>query len=47
MYHVGEIVLLEWHGWLKAFRVVGVHQVDEEHVSYDLRMLDHPAEKPA
>jgi len=39
-YQVGEVVLMEHNGWLKAFRVVGAHQVGENEIQYDLTMLE-------
>jgi hypothetical protein len=44
-YHIGEVVLMEWHGWLKAFRVVAAHTVSETEVEYRLAMLE--VERPA
>jgi hypothetical protein len=34
-YQIGEVVLMEWNGWLKAFRVVGAQQVQ-----YQMAMLE-------
>ena len=42
-YRVGEVVLLQWHGWLKAFRVVEVNSEkhgDIESVEYKLAMVE-------
>jgi hypothetical protein len=42
-YRVGETVLMNYQGWLKAFRVVGAHEVlegDVVHVEYQLQMLE-------
>jgi hypothetical protein len=42
-YRVGETVLMNYHGWLKAFKVVGAHQVLENDVvtvEYQLQMLE-------
>jgi hypothetical protein len=41
-YRIGETVLMNYHGWLRAFRVVGVHSQilgDMEHIEYQLQML--------
>jgi hypothetical protein len=38
-YRVGEIVLMQWHGWLKAFRVVEARMVAEGQIEYTLAML--------
>ena len=54
-YRVGEMVLMNWHGWLKAFTVVKVDshmEGDVEHVEYTMSMLDKDAhlyqwQKPA
>jgi hypothetical protein len=35
-YQIGEVVLMEHQGWLRAFRVVGAHQDDDEHITYNL-----------
>ena len=43
-YQVGEVLLMEHNGWLKAFRVVAARQVDEEYVQYDLRMLENDSQ---
>jgi hypothetical protein len=43
LYRTGEIVLMNYHGWLKAFRVVAVHSVmqgDVESTEYQLQMLE-------
>jgi hypothetical protein len=37
MYAVGEVVLMEWHGWLRAFRIV---EVDEERNEYTMQMVE-------
>jgi hypothetical protein len=43
-YRVGEIVLMDWRGWLKAFKVVAVHSVltegDVETVEYQMAMVE-------
>ena len=42
-YRVGEIVLMDYQGWLKAFRVVAVHSEmrgDVESVEYTLAMVE-------
>lgn len=39
LYQVGEIVLLEWQGWLKAFRVVEVYELDDT-VEYKLELVE-------
>jgi hypothetical protein len=38
-YQVGEIILMEWYGWLKVFQVQSVTLVDEDHVEYGLTMV--------
>jgi hypothetical protein len=38
-YRVGEIVMLEFRGWLKAFRVVGAH-LEGETIEYQLEMVE-------
>jgi hypothetical protein len=38
-YRVGEIVLMEYQGWLKAFRVVGA-QIEGDIIEYTLSMLE-------
>jgi hypothetical protein len=40
MYTVGEVVLLEWQGWLKAFRVAAANTNGNE-VTYMLEMVDN------
>ena len=44
-YQIGEVVLMNWHGWLKAFRVTGINEVDENQVEYRMEMI--PVEKDA
>lgn len=48
MYDVGEVVLMEWQGWLKAFKVVEVIAVDAAIGEYDykLEMLDEHSDSP-
>ena len=46
-YQVGEIVLMNWQGWLKAFRVVGVREIDDEHIEYQMAMLEMEHDRPA
>ena len=47
-YRVGEVVLLEWHGWLKAFRVLEARMIDEEHIEYQMGMVEmEPGAPPA
>lgn len=43
-YQVGEIVLMEWNGWLKAFRVVGAREIDDTHVEYQMAMIERDAQ---
>ena len=40
MYRVGEILLLEFQGWLKAFQVVRVYPVGDGSVEYVLTMCE-------
>jgi hypothetical protein len=40
MYHPGETVLLEYQGWLKAFRVVRAYGVGDGSVEYVLTMCE-------
>ena len=37
-YRVGEVVLMQWRGWLKAFRVARVHR-DGAEIEYTLALL--------
>ena len=39
-YQVGEVLLMEYNGWLKAFKVVGARQVSESEIEYQLSMLE-------
>jgi hypothetical protein len=45
-YSVGEVVLMEWQGWLKAFRVVEVLEGDSTNVEYRLELLDTDSSDP-
>lgn len=38
-YQVGEVVLMEHHGWLKAFRVVSAKQVNDHEIEYQMALL--------
>lgn len=39
-YQVGEVLLMEHHGWLKAFRVVKAEQVSDTEIEYGLALLE-------
>lgn len=39
-YQIGEVVLLQWQGWLKAFRVVGARKVSDVEIEYQMTMLN-------
>lgn len=43
-YRPGEIVLLQWHGWLKAFRVIGAQVFDDQTVEYRMEMVEDKPE---
>jgi hypothetical protein len=38
-YRIGETVLMDYNGWLKAFRVVGIER-DGPYITYTMSMLE-------
>lgn len=38
-HQIGETLLMNWNGWLTAFRVIGVRQVEDQ-IEYRLSMLE-------
>jgi hypothetical protein len=45
-YQIGEVLLMEHHGWLKAFRVVKAEQVDRDTIEYGLALLELEKDAP-
>jgi hypothetical protein len=45
-YQIGEVVLMNWHGWLKAFRVIAIREVTENEVVYEMAMVELEKDAP-